>query len=292
MFLRKLITDKAETVSRRSAGCRGAGHLNGANGMSDIEGKVTRVGASERGQRTSFKTPRLQRIRGMRSRCLALALALAVAGSALSQNESRPAPTWQDEMAKGIVPYRQLTVDDFQINDGASSKYAFYIRGAIEPQYHFIVKPANGFLYGYVVQWMVFSGLDKQKTYRKSSYKEMKASLPYAQAILDLNEISARRLAALTPGELPSVRGNNSEEVRAELNQKVKEFVNAKYKEADAEIEAFVKATANGAKEKKVRGLAAEIKKRLETTPNTTVPFTGALTPGSSSPATGGTPKQ
>ena len=28
--------------------------LNGANGMSDMEGKVTRVGASERGQRTSF----------------------------------------------------------------------------------------------------------------------------------------------------------------------------------------------------------------------------------------------
>ena len=28
---------------------------NGANGMSDIEGKMTRVGASERGQRTSFK---------------------------------------------------------------------------------------------------------------------------------------------------------------------------------------------------------------------------------------------
>src|SRR6266536_3064173 len=29
--------------------------LNGANGMSDMEGKVTRVGASERGQRTSLK---------------------------------------------------------------------------------------------------------------------------------------------------------------------------------------------------------------------------------------------
>ena len=28
--------------------------MNGANGMSDIEGKVTRAGASERGQRTSF----------------------------------------------------------------------------------------------------------------------------------------------------------------------------------------------------------------------------------------------
>jgi hypothetical protein len=29
--------------------------MNGAHGISDIEGKATRVGASERGQRTSFK---------------------------------------------------------------------------------------------------------------------------------------------------------------------------------------------------------------------------------------------
>jgi len=29
--------------------------FNGAEGFSDIEGKVTRVGASERGQRMSFK---------------------------------------------------------------------------------------------------------------------------------------------------------------------------------------------------------------------------------------------
>ena len=124
--------------------------------------------------------------------------------------------------------------------------------------------------------------MDKQKTYRKRSYKEMKASLQYAQAILDLNEISARRLAALKPGELPSVRGNNLEGVRAQLNRKVNEFLNAKYKETDAEIEAFVKATENGAKEKQVRRLAAGIKKRLEATPNTTVPFTEALTPRSS----------
>ena len=29
--------------------------VNGVDGISDIEGKATRVGASERGQRTSFK---------------------------------------------------------------------------------------------------------------------------------------------------------------------------------------------------------------------------------------------
>jgi len=236
--------------------------------------------------------------------CLALAFALAPASSALSQDDSRPATTWQDEMAKGIVPYHQLTVDDFQIKDDAPPKYGFYIRGAIDSQYHFIVKPAaNGFFYANIDQWIVFSGLDKQKTYRKSSFKQMKASLPYAQAILNLNEISARRLAALKPGELPSVRGTNFEEVRARLNQKVNEFLNAKYKEGDAEVAAFVKATENGAKEKKVRELAAEIKKRLAATPNTTVVFTDAPTSGSTpnivpvptarvSPTSGGTPKQ
>jgi hypothetical protein len=240
----------------------------------------------------------------MRLRFLIFAFALVAAGSALSQDESRPTTTWQDEMAKGIVPYHQLTVDDFQIKDDAPPKYGFHIRGAIDTQYHFIVKPAaNGFCYANIDQWIVFSGLDKQKTYRNTSFKQMKASLRYAQAILDLNEISARRLAALTPGELPSARGSNFEEVRARLNQKVNEFLTAKYKEGDAEVAAFVKATENGAKEKQVRRLAAEIRKRLEATPNTTVPFTEARTPGSSpkvapiptasaSATPSGTPKQ
>ena len=46
----------------------GQPRYNGANGMSDMEGKVTRVGASERGQRTSFKTSNPHSYRGARSR--------------------------------------------------------------------------------------------------------------------------------------------------------------------------------------------------------------------------------
>jgi hypothetical protein len=33
--------------------------MNGANGMSDIEGKAARAAASERGQRASFNTKRI-----------------------------------------------------------------------------------------------------------------------------------------------------------------------------------------------------------------------------------------
>ncbi len=44
-----------------NAGYRRSRRLNGANAMSDMEGKLTRVGASDPEQRTSFKMPRLPR---------------------------------------------------------------------------------------------------------------------------------------------------------------------------------------------------------------------------------------
>lgn len=213
---------------------------------------------------------------------LALALAVSVASNALAQDEPRPRPTWQDAMAKGMVPYHQLTVDDFPIDNKAHPENNFYINTATAPQYHFILKPYNGFVYAAIDEWMVFSGLDKNGTSRKSRFKAMQAALPYAQAILDINEIHARQLAALKPGELPSARGNTQEEARTQLTVKLKEFLAAKYKETHAEADAFMKATGNDANKKKVRELATEIRKRLEATPATTVPFPDAPAPGSS----------
>ena len=215
----------------------------------------------------------------MRLKRLAFALALALTGNALSQDEPRPRPTWQDMMAQGIVPYRQLTVDDFPINDKAHPKHTFHIRTTISPQYRFILKPHSGFVYAAIMEWMIFSGLDKNETSRKSRFKTMKAELPYAQAFLDLNEIHARQIGALQAGELPSARGNTAEEARTLLAARLKEFLAAKYKERDAETEAFAKATGHGANRKKVRELAAGIRKRLEATPNTTVLFTEASAP-------------
>jgi hypothetical protein len=218
----------------------------------------------------------------MRLQCLALAFALTVAGNALSQEESHPRPTWQDAMAKGIVPYHQLTVEDFPINNKAHPEADFYILTATAPQYHFILKPYNGFVFAAIDQWMVFSGLDKNGTSRKSRFKSMKEALPYAQAIFDINEIHARQIAALKPGELPGARGNTSDEARAQLVVKLKEFLEAKYKESHAEAEVFMKATRYNANKKKVRELAAEIRKRLEATPATTIPFPDGPAPESS----------
>lgn len=184
-----------------------------------------------------------------------------------------PPPTWTDLMAQGVAPYHQLTVADFPVNDAAYPKDAFHIGTAIQPRYHFISKPRNGFAFAYVDRWMVFSGLNKKETSRKSTFKQMKGALPYAQALLDINEINARRLAALKEGELPSGRGNTFEEAQLELGRKLEEFLQAKYRENQAEMEAFAKASGYGANPKKMRELAAEIAKRLKATPATTVPF-------------------
>ncbi|MEO5722024.1 MAG: hypothetical protein ABIR71_11200 [Chthoniobacterales bacterium] len=184
-----------------------------------------------------------------------------------------PPPTWKDLTAQGFAPYHQLTVADFAVDDEAHPKNAFYIATSIQPRYHFTSKPYNGFAFAYVDRWMIFSGFNKKETSRKSAFKEMKAALPFAQALLDINEINARRLAALKEGELPSARGKSFEEVRTELARKLNEFLAVKYKENNAEMEAFAKATKNGADQKKVRALAAEIAQRLKDTPATTVPF-------------------
>jgi hypothetical protein len=174
---------------------------------------------------------------------------------------------------------------NFPINNKVHPKHNFYIRTAIAPQFRFILKPHSGFVYAAIDEWLVFSGLDKIETSRKSRFKTIKAELPYVQAIFDISEIHARRIGALKTGELPSARGNTAEEARTQLSAKLKEFLAAKYKEGDAETEAFMKATDYGENKKKVRTLAAGIRKRLEATPNTTVPFTDATAGPGSSPS-------
>lgn len=201
-----------------------------------------------------------------------------------SAQEMPPPPTWQDIMALGVAPYRQLTMEDVPVDDSAHPKSAYHIRTRIEPRYAFLYKSNAGFVFTYIQQWMIFSGLDKKGTFRKSKFKMMKAELPYAQALLDINEINARKLAALKPGELPSGRGVNLEDAKAEMEGKLKAFLERKYQQNQAEMETFAKATDNGQNKKKVRELGADIRKRLDATPATTVPFTEMGSPSETTP--------
>jgi hypothetical protein len=173
-------------------------------------------------------------------------------------------PTWDDEIAKGLLPYHQLAVEDFRIDDKAHPELSYSVKPFMDPRWHFIFTNNGGWYYVYVDQWVVFSGVDKNESSRKSKFKEMQRALPYAQAFLDLNEIYARQLAALKPGELPSGRGATLEEAASALHQNMEAVLQEKYKPLYAEAEGFQKATQQGTNTKKVRELGNALKKRLE----------------------------
>lgn len=223
----------------------------------------------------------------MKLRASFFLLILFCAGLAPAQNESSKAetPSWKDEIAKGYIPYRQLTVEDLPVNDKAHPESAFTLKSFIHPRAQITPRAGDGFVDAVIDQWSIFSGLDRNESSRKSTFKEMKATLPYAQAFLDLNEIHARELAALKPEELPQTRATSFFEAQAELDRLVQKLVAEKLKLVSAEAEALAKATNGGADSAKVREKAAEIRKRLDALPKTTVPYPQPSSSGAASPA-------
>jgi len=85
-----------------------------------------------------------------------------------------------------------------------------------------------------------------------------------AQSLLDLNEVYARHMAAIPLGEFPGGKGDNLAAARTDLDARLKAFCNDRFKALQLEREAFVKETNRGQDKKKVRELAAAIKKRLD----------------------------
>lgn len=208
------------------------------------------------------------------------------AAVAAAQNPGAPVmETWRDHVEHGLVPYHQLTVDDFAVNDKAHPGNPFWVKPFVNWRSKFNLH-AGGLFYAYVSEWKVFHGLDKNRTSRKSSFHDMKEQLPFAQALLDINELHARELASLMPGDLPRGSGQTAEAAQRDLEGQLKVFCAKKYDEIQAESDAFVKETNGGQNKKKVRELAAAITKRLDAIPVTN-PF---LPAASSAPVTSPVP--
>jgi hypothetical protein len=179
-----------------------------------------------------------------------------------------PLPTWQEEIAKNFVPYHQVTTADFSINDKLHPETSFWLNTFLHYYCHSLAKSTpGGVVYAYVTDRTIFSGLDKNETSRRSRARNVKDDLPYAQALLDLNEICARQMAALVPGELPAGRGDSFAAARSDLDAKVKAFCRERFIQFESGREAFVKETKRGENKEKVRELGGAIKKRLKALP-------------------------
>jgi hypothetical protein len=202
-------------------------------------------------------------------------LLLTTLGQVVCAQQSAPSPfpTWKEEIAKGYLPYHQLTAEDFPINDAAHPEMAYWLQPFLHQFHHYNLKTAaNGFVYAYVTDWLVLSGFDKNLSSRSSKIPDTKTFPPYIQALFDISELHARKYAARKPGELPSGEGETLEKARGTLDDKLRALYQKESWDAQKEIEEFAKATKQGQDQNKVQELAAEIKKRLAVTPSISPP--------------------
>ena len=214
----------------------------------------------------------------------------AAPGSPAPSPGARPSPdlpAWKDEIAQGFLPYHQLTAADFPASDSADNEKGFFVKPFIDPRYQGLLHSNRGWVHAYVKQWQVFSGLDRMATYRNRRFRDMKASLPYAQAILDLNELHARRLAVVPPDGFPECRAGTEKEAVAGLQEKINLLCQKVYDDLNCETDAFAKATDNGQNKEKTRKLAAEISERLQAMSAPTpfglpLPLSASLSPSAS----------
>jgi hypothetical protein len=97
---------------------------------------------------------------------------------------------------------------------------------------------------------------------------------------------------ALAPGEFPGGKGDSVAAAQADLDARVTAFCQERFKAFDVERDALVKETRQGENKKKVRELAAAIRKRLDATPATPATPPPSATPTlNSAPPVGPTQK-
>jgi hypothetical protein len=197
-----------------------------------------------------------------------------------AQSPGAPA-TAEEEQQKGYLPYHELTVDDFPIDDKTHPGAAWWVKPFIHPKFNpNPTNPRPGAFFVYVADWGIYSGFDKNKSFRSSKFKGMKEALPYAQALLDINEIYARQLAMLQPAELPRGTGRTQADATKDLENQLGDIVNAKLMEMKAEMDALGTATKNGEDKKKLAEMSADIKKRLDALPPPKAVGQPAASPG------------
>jgi hypothetical protein len=175
-----------------------------------------------------------------------------------------PTTSWAAENAKGHFPYHRLVASDFPINDKAHPKYAMHTNGFFQFYYHEHWIENNGHAVARITDWTVWSGFDRNKSSRKSWFKEVDRLLPHEQRHLDINELFSKRLADMPIDKLPIGEGNTGPEAEADLKRKMDALSDRIGAEEKVEQDRYDAETNHGANAAKQREWSASIQARLQ----------------------------
>jgi hypothetical protein len=170
--------------------------------------------------------------------CLAIvllaALALPLAAPSLAQGGA-------------LVPYRQLTWDDFPVNDSVASELDATTMARIGYNYQLRLARSGALFIASVRAIQIRSGLDRAASWRKSHMKRDPAAvLAHEQGHFDLNEIRAAQLRQLKPDSYPAGMGASPQAAAEDLRARLKTFFDAQIAAAQREHDRYDQETEHG----------------------------------------------
>jgi Bacterial protein of unknown function (DUF922) len=173
-------------------------------------------------------------------------------------------PSWREEVAKGHYPYHRLTAADFPINDTFFPEFGMHTHGFFQFHYHEQWTENNGHGVARITAWNVWSGFDRNKSSRKSWFKQVQETLPHEQGHLDINELFSKRLAETPLNKLPIGEGSTGKEAEADLKRKMNALADRFSAEEKVEQERYDAETNHGRNSAKQQEWTASIQARLQ----------------------------
>jgi hypothetical protein len=191
-----------------------------------------------------------------------LALCLIWAAPAVSEPLAYDTPEWKKEISHGYLPYHQLARADFRVDDKAYPRWAMYTSAFFHYNYRYDCVGKHQ-VTARITEWRIRSGFNRNKSSRKSWFKNVEGLLPHEQGHLDINELYSRRLARLSLDALPTGTGETSEEAIDDLKSKLKELATRVSKEDQVEQDAYDAETSHGTDKLKQKEATTALQKRL-----------------------------
>lgn len=190
-----------------------------------------------------------------------LALGFAVSVVALGVADDYTSPAWRDSIAKGFLPYRKLTAEDFPVASNPQQGFAMYTHGFIH--YHFNAKwvEKGSGATATVTDLSVRSGFDKGKSWRRKNFSDS-GILAHEQIHLDINEIHAERFRRHQ--NLPVGKGIDYQEAMNNLRTRMKTLAEEFIREAQEEHNRYDEQTNHGRNKQKQAEWASQIERRRQ----------------------------
>jgi len=199
----------------------------------------------------------------MRKGTLFLGLLATVAPAAQQAGATYESADWKADIAAGRVPYRRVTLDDYPIRDADHPDTGMYTEGFVAVTYKAAWDEHRIPAQAWVTSWTVRSGLNKNRTSRRSWFTDMDKMLPHEQGHLDINEIYARALAKRGLADLPEGQGRTGPDAMKDLDRKLGQMVDTILAGNRAEQLRYDKETVSGTDPDKQAQWSRSIQDRL-----------------------------